>query len=200
MMRRNGVLAAIATIVMVIGVLCPLSAQAHPHVFATNQVVPIFDGEGLCGLRLTWHFDEMFGGMLLEDYDADGDRAFSAAEQAVLKSEAFDNLKNFHYFTLMTVAGEPVKVEDVESFECGVDAGEVYYSFVVPCRAAAGENVRVAVFDPEYYVDFYTPEDAAVHVDEGCPYAVAWKAGPNANLMFSTWLVTPTEVSLDITK
>lgn len=178
----------------------PTRGMAHPHVFATNIATFEFDAKGVKGIRLLWHFDEMFGSLLLEDYDADGDGAFSPAEQKVLKSEAFDNLKNFGYFSHLSIGGQPHKVTDVQDFTAGVDGAEVFYSFVIPCRVAPGTDISLAVFDPEYYVDFYTPEGAAVRLENADAYSVTSKVAPNADISFSTWLITPTEISLRFTR
>ncbi|NJB69119.1 ABC-type uncharacterized transport system substrate-binding protein [Desulfobaculum xiamenense] len=178
----------------------PATGAAHPHVFADNAVTFVFDGGELTGIRLVWHFDEMFGATLLEDYDANHDGAFDAAERRTLKSEAFDNLRNYGYFTYLTVGGTRKPVSQVADFGAGVDGDGMYYSFVVPCRVPAGTEVRLAVFDPEYYVDFYTPEDSAVSVEGASALSVRHAVAPNPNLTFSTWLVTPTEITLSFHK
>ena len=44
-------------------------AQAHPLIFIAQRVTVVFDEMGLAGIRVRWKFDDMFAGMIAEDFD-----------------------------------------------------------------------------------------------------------------------------------
>lgn len=140
-------------------VLAPLPcipASAHPHVFVDCNLAFVFDAQGLKGLQERWVLDEMFAAMILGEHDANGDGRIQPSEEKAIKAGAFDNLKNFDYFTLIEIDGKLVKPKTAKNFSASTQAGKLVYSFFIPCPAAATarpKTLRVAVRDPGYYAD-----------------------------------------------
>jgi ABC-type uncharacterized transport system substrate-binding protein len=131
--------------------------QAHPHVFIDNYVSFIFDENGLSGIKLRWMFDEMTSSSFLIDYDSDHNNILNPHEIAQLKAEAFDNLKEFHYMTEITINGENFPVQFITNFNASVSAGQLVYEFVIPCHLQASpssKELRLLVYDDEYFIDF----------------------------------------------
>jgi len=179
-------------------VLSPAAVLAHPHVFVAGKAVFVFDSKGLSGIRLKWFFDEMFGTQILEDYDTDRDGRFNPRELATLKNEAFSNLKNYNYFTHIKIDGQAFPVRAVKDFSAGVEGGELYYAFFVPCSVSAGTKPRTVVlmvFDPEYYVDFYLAGEVTVGVENADAYNTDFTVEQNPGAMFSIYMAVPTEVT-----
>ncbi|MDY7000508.1 MAG: DUF1007 family protein [Thermodesulfobacteriota bacterium] len=172
---------------------------AHPHVFVAGKAIFVFDSKGLSGIRLKWFFDEMFGVQILEDYDVDRDGRFNSKELAVLKDEAFSNLKNYNYFTHIKIDGQAFPVQFVRDFSAGVEGGDLYYTFFVPCHvsaASAPRTVVLMVFDPEYYVDFYLAGEVVVGTENADAYNTDFKVEQNPKAAFSIYMAVPTEITL----
>ncbi len=183
-----------------VAVLFPPPAAAHPHVFVDNTVTFVFDGKGLAGIRLFWLFDDMFGTQIREDFDTDSDGAFSPAEIAAVRQGAFDNLKNFDYFTFIQVDGQPFKVSRVQHFSAGFRSGQLYYEFFVPCPVPAGNashSLRLRVQDPEYYADIYTPEEAAPGLENAGEFKAETRVALNPHDIYSSFQVWCTDITLD---
>ena len=200
MIPRN-LLCIVTLVVAVLGApLLPSAASAHPHVFVDNTPTFVFDGKGLAGIRLFWLFDDMFGTQIREDFDTDGDGVFSAAEVAAVKKGAFDNLKNFDYFTFIDVDGKPFKVTRVQHFGAGFRSGQLYYEFFVPCPVAAKgarHSVRLRVQDPQYYADIYTPEEVAPSLEHAQAFKAEAHVALNPDDIYSPFQVWCTDITLD---
>ncbi len=175
----------------------PVAVAAHPHVFVENEICFVFDEKGLAGIELQWFFDEMFSAGIIMDYDSNGDGAFSAAEQAVIRCEAFDNLKNYDYFSQVSIDGKPFKVQFVRDFKAAIREGQLVYTFLIPCHVSAltsAKEVRIAVFDPEYYTQI---DSGAVRLKAAAKYLTTTKMIRNPDLAYYNRLIIPDEVILN---
>lgn len=130
---------------------------AHPHVWIDAVVTFEFTEAGeLEAVRQRWVFDDLFSSWVIEAHDADADGRFDPDELKSLQAGAFDNLKEYGYFTHLRVDGTPVPLERIVRFEAEVEDDRLVYTFALelPEPVAAGrEQVAVGVFDPEYYVE-----------------------------------------------
>ncbi|WP_461209325.1 DUF1007 family protein [Desulfocurvus sp. DL9XJH121] len=174
-------------------------ALAHPHVFVDNDVCFVFSDQGLSGVRVRWVFDDMFGTMILEDFDKDGDHDFSRAEIAAVKAGAFDNLKNFDYFTFVEVDGAVRRVSEVRDFRVGLIHARLFYEFFVPCEvpaAGGGHTVLLSVHDPEYYADVYTPEEAKPGLERAGAFDTQVRVRLNSDKLYSPFQVWTPEITL----
>lgn len=177
----------------------PSTAAAHPHVFVDNAVAFEFNADGLAGIRVNWLFDDMFGTMIREDFDADGDGTFSKAEVAAVKKGAFSNLKHFDYFTFILIDGTPYKVTRVEQFDTGFKSGQLFYEFFVPCPVPAkggAHTIRLRVHDPEYYADVYTPEESVPALKDAQGFNAKATVKLNPDETYSTFQVWSTDINL----
>ncbi|MGA2761924.1 MAG: DUF1007 family protein [Spirochaetia bacterium] len=150
-----------------------VSACAHPHVFINNKMTVLFDAGKLSGISFRWVFDDMFSEMILTDFKPNVDGGFSAKQTAAIKSGAFDNLENYHYFLVFFVGKKPLKKIRIEQFTPSVVEGsKLVYSFFVPLDlpvTAEEQSVRVTVYDDTYFVafDLMHADDVAVKGDDG---------------------------------
>jgi ABC-type uncharacterized transport system substrate-binding protein len=164
--RRAACLAAFGTV-------AALAAFAHPHVFINNRMTVTFDGGALKGMTFRWVFDDMFSEMILTDFKPKKDGSFSAGQTAHIKSAAFDNLENYHYFLMFYIDGKRLRKIRIEQFTPSViQGGKLVYSFFVPLDvpvAADEHTVRVTVYDDTYFVafDLMHADDVTVTGDKG---------------------------------
>jgi len=128
--------------------------SAHPHLFIESSLIIHFDEKGLAGIEETWVFDEMFSASVIDDQDKNQDGKFDEAETAVIKEEAFDNLKDFDYFTYIRINGEPFAPEYVKGFKPSIEKDKLVYNFYVPCHVSASvanKKIEVSIFDTSYF-------------------------------------------------
>lgn len=153
-------------------VLAGRPAEAHPHVFVTNQVTVLFDGGRITGLRLDWLFDDFFSSTLLEDFDADGDGSFDAAEAAALHDNAFVSLRDYGWFTHLYLDGEARPSPEPSGFQAVAEGALVRYRFDLLLPAPvdpAATLFEVAVYDQEYYVELLLDADRPVTLEAAPP-------------------------------
>jgi len=161
-----------ACLAVILATTAAASAFAHPHVFINNTMTIVFDGAMLKGMTFRWVFDDMFSEMILTDFKPDGEGKFSAKQTAGIKSGAFDNLENYHYFLVFYVDGKRLRKLRIEQFTPSViDGGKLVYSFFVPLEVPASadeHSVRVTVYDDTYFVafDLMHAEDVTVKGDD----------------------------------
>jgi len=152
-----------------VGVARP--AAAHPHIFIEEHVEVLFDQNGATGVRMTWSFDELYSSMLRSDYTGTKKGPITAKDVRSLHDKAFTNLASVHYFTTVTLDGQPVTLGTPTDFTASFNADDkAIYSFVIPLtlpKPAAKSLLEIAVFDPEYYVDFELASDDPVKATGG---------------------------------
>lgn len=159
--RRLALLPALAAL------LLAQPAAAHPHIFIEEHVEVLFDQNNVTGVRMTWSFDELYSSMLRSDYTDTKSGPITAKDVQKLHDKAFTNLTSVHYFTTMSLDGKPVTLGTPTDFTARFDADDkAVYSFVIPLtlpKAVAPKSLlEIAVFDPEYYVDFELASDDPV--------------------------------------
>ena len=152
----------VAPLIALLGLGTAQPAAAHPHIFIEEHVEVLFDQNNVTGVRMTWSFDELYSSMLRSDYTDTKQGPITAKDVKSLHEKAFNNLASVHYFTTMSLDGKPVTFGVPKDFTASFNADDkAIYSFVIPLtlpKAAANSLLEIAVFDPEYYVDFELAE------------------------------------------
>lgn len=189
----------VALIVLLALGLLPRSGAAHPHVWITNVVMFVFDAGKVVALRLEWTFDEFYGAMVAEEFDANRDRRFDAAEIATIRERAFSNLKSYNYFTVFRVDSRPVTFERAEDFSAAIVKGTVVYRFTLPLPAPVDprkQKVSVSVHDPTYYIEVLLDRFDPVRYegDKGLPCQFAIREDKENPIWFG--MVFPLHVAL----
>lgn len=151
-------------------------AAAHPHVWVSMQTSMVFNDQGLIsGVGVEWTFDDAYAQTALEGMDKNGDGVYGPEELEALTQENLDALKDYVYFTYMTVDGKPVANGPIK------DAGQVYsndkltlhftVSLATPVHPRK-QRFEVKIFDPEFYISFEyyadEPTDYAGTLPKGC--------------------------------
>jgi ABC-type uncharacterized transport system substrate-binding protein len=143
-----------ASLLLLAALACGSPAAAHPHVWIEHKMTILFGDQP--ELRMSWSFDEMYSSMLREDYVKSRGGTLTAEEVRTIEKKNFANLANYNYFITLSLNGKPVAVKTVKDFNVHFEGEKAVYEFTVPLPArAAGQNAfEVAVFDPEYFVEF----------------------------------------------
>jgi len=131
-------------------------AEAHPHVFIDNTVNFVFAAGKITGFRLTWVFDDVFSDELLNDFDANHDKQFDAAESKKIAATVWPNMKPFHYFTYVWIDKKDQGEILPSDFKASAAKGIVTFDFLVALPKPVDpktEALAVEVYDHEFYVE-----------------------------------------------
>lgn len=132
------------------------SVISHPHVFVDVELTVVFDDKGLIGFKQRWIFDEMFSSSILASFDKNSDNILDVHEIEAIKKGAFENLRNYEYFTHVLIDGRTFLIQYVTEFSAKVQGNRLIYTFFVPCHVTAVsqfKDIVVSLFDKTYYTD-----------------------------------------------
>lgn len=148
-------------------------AQAHPHVWIDARVTLHMKGGKVVAITQHWTFDAIFSGVVIDAFDKNKDKKLSSGEVKEVRKGAFQNLKNFNYFTTARIGRKELTIEKVSHFSAKIKKGKLAYTFtiVLPRPIDPREDKPAFLFlDKTYYV--------AVELMKTKPVSVAGKA-PN---------------------
>lgn len=137
-------------------IFLPYQISAHPHIFIDADITVVLDKKGLAGIKIQWLFDVMFSEMMLHDFDKNGDRQFNKTEQKIVKEEIFNNLKEYQYFTFITIDGKKFEVKFVKNFSTIIKNKKMMFEFFIPCHVKitkTSKEIKFAMYDKSYYTD-----------------------------------------------
>ena len=156
------------------------SAVAHPHVFVDYAVTLLSVGERLTGVRLTWTFDDLFSGFILQEFDQDRNGVLSASEAQRIEAKHLSEFKRVGYYTTINLNGNQVAVPDAREFRATAAKGLVTYEFTLPLAASLASTtaIEVSVDDPVYYIA-YIPVAVTPKTQTIGPYTVDCKVVPD---------------------
>jgi ABC-type uncharacterized transport system substrate-binding protein len=172
--------ARIAALVGMLTALASSPALAHPHVFVDYAVALVLVGDRVTGVRLTWTFDDLFSGFILQEFDQDRNGVLSAPEVQRIGAKHLSEFKRVGYYTTINLNGNPVTVPEAREFRVTVARGLVTYEFTVPLAAplASTTAIEVWVDDPVYYIA-YIPVAVTPKTQTTGPYTVDCKVVPD---------------------
>jgi len=136
--------------------LAALPVAAHPHVWIDNATTFVLRQGKIVAIRLEWTFDEIFGDGIIDQFDKNKDKKFDAKELAALEQGAFANLREFDYFTHLSVDDKELPTKSVTGFAARIVKGKLVYSFTVPVDPPVDplkRRVVLGVYDSTYFVD-----------------------------------------------
>ncbi len=140
-------------------------AGAHPHVWIDAVVTFAFKDGRIVAIRQEWTFDEVFGDAIIGQFDANKDKKFDAKELAALEQGAFANLREFDYFSHLSVDDKAVPTKAVTGFAARVDKGRLVYSFILPVEPGIDPlkgRVALGLYDQSYFVDVQVGDRSTV--------------------------------------
>jgi len=140
-------------------------AWAHPHVWIEAVVTFAFQEGRIVAIRQEWTFDEVFGDSIIGQFDLNKDKKFDAKELAALQLGAFANLREFDYFSHLSVDDKAVPTKTVTGFAARVEKGRLVYNFTLPVEPGVDPlkgRVALGVYDSSYFVDVQTGGRAGV--------------------------------------
>jgi ABC-type uncharacterized transport system substrate-binding protein len=158
----------------IVAVALPSGVAAHPHVLVDAKSEVVFDAKGrMTSVRQIWQFDPAFSAFAMQGLDANGDGELSDAELQPLAKVNVDSLKEYDFFTFLTVGDKELDfVQPTEYWlELHGDRLTLFYDLPLKKPVAVGPKTTLEVFDPEYFVAFTFVEKDPVILDgapKGC--------------------------------
>jgi len=159
--------------------LTPLPALAHPHVLIDSHIIFLFEKGKVVALQMGWKFDPAFSSSLVQDFDADKDGKLSAAEIATLEKEAFQDTRQYQYFTFAHIGEAPVSWPSASDFKLLVQKDALLYAFRLSFPQAVDprqQTLKVSTYEETFYIDIDIPNDSAVRLvgegSAGCKAAI----------------------------
>jgi ABC-type uncharacterized transport system substrate-binding protein len=170
----------IAALVGMLTALASSPALAHPHVFVDYAVTLVMVGDRVTGVRLTWTFDDLFSGFILQEFDQDRNGVLSAQEVQRIEAKHLAEFKRVGYYTSVNVNGNPITMPDAREFRATVAKSLVSYEFTLPVGVplASATAIEVWVDDPVYYIA-YIPVAVTPKAQTIGPYTVDCKVVPD---------------------
>jgi ABC-type uncharacterized transport system substrate-binding protein len=152
----------------------PVAAMAHPHVFVNAKTEILFDAQGrMTHVRHVWQFDPAFSAFATQGLDKNGDGKLSERELAPLAKVNVDSLKEYRFFTWLTVGKQQVKFKFPDKYFLRMYDGllTLFYQLPLARPTAPGPKMTLEVYDPEYFVAFTFVKDEPIvlyHAPAGC--------------------------------
>ena len=175
---RIGRAQSVALVVAIVGALAkPFPAWAHPHVFVDGHAEIVFDAEKrMSAVRNVWLFDEAYSAFASTGLDKNGDGKLSRQELAPLAKLNVDSLKDYAYFTDLSIGKTHLAFKLPTDYFLTADKGRLTLNFTLPLAkpAAVTSKTVLEIFDPEYFVAFTFPEHGAIKLADapaGCSAA-----------------------------
>jgi hypothetical protein len=131
----------------------PRHAPAHPHVWVDYDVSVGGTKAGITKLKFRWHFDEMFSSMIMGNFAI---KSITPRDVETLRTKAFANLRNYHYFIHAKLDSGVFEPEDITDFGAALKGKNLEYTFTVALPHAT-QNLEFSLYDTEFYVDIGPP-------------------------------------------
>jgi ABC-type uncharacterized transport system substrate-binding protein len=159
-------LSVLAIVALALALVPGTRAEAHPHVWVTMKSELVYAPDGsVTGVRHAWTFDEMFSTFATQGIDAKKKGAFTRDELKPLAEVNVTSLKEFDYFTYLTVNGESKKgaFKDPTDYWLEFKDSLLTLHFDLPLKAPVqAKKLDVEVYDDSYFVDFTFAEKEPV--------------------------------------
>jgi ABC-type uncharacterized transport system substrate-binding protein len=138
------------------------SASAHPHVWVTMKSTVIYGPDGAAiGVRHVWAFDDMYSAFATQGLEQKTKGEFTADELQPLAKVNVESLKEYDFFTFAKADSKKAEFVDPVDYHLEFNAKDTVLTlhFLLPFKTPVkAKQLRLEVFDPEYFVDFALAE------------------------------------------
>jgi ABC-type uncharacterized transport system substrate-binding protein len=155
------------------------AASAHPHVWVTMKSTVVYGADGAAiGVRHSWAFDDMYSAFATQGLEHKDRDNFTPEELQPLAKVNVESLKEYDFFTYAKADGKKAEFVDPVDYSLEFNAKDTVLTlhFLLPFKAPVkAKQLRLEVFDPEYFVDFALDEKdpvALAGAPAGCELAL----------------------------
>ena len=133
------------------------TAVPHPHLYIDMELALEIDDMGIEGISQRWILLRNFSSDIISEYDTDKNNYLDVEEQNNIYNKAFLGASEYYYFTYIDLDDTSYVSQSIENFSATIQGDRVVYSFFVPMRIYAIEEVKsldIITYDPTSYVSF----------------------------------------------
>jgi ABC-type uncharacterized transport system substrate-binding protein len=166
------VMVAFATLVTFLGLA--RVALAHPHVSVVSSATINIEQGAIRSISHVWTFDEFYSLTAVDGLPKNKAGGYGRAELAELAKVNIDGLKEFGYFTLVTLGSAELKIGDPKPSDYWLEYANDVLSlhFTVPLEKPVlidAKGFTVTVTDPSYFIAFDMAEKDPAKLNAGAP-------------------------------
>lgn len=169
-----GVLAVAVAVILSAMSIAVRQAAAHPHVWVNVETTVLYDKRDVIGFQHRWTFDDMYTAMAIQGLDKNQDGVFAREELAELAQVNMDGLKEFGFFTVARLKGQPVKLGSPKEYWLEHKDGVLALHFTLPLAepvSAQTDGFEFAVYDETFFIAFDLAKDNPIRLSDapaGC--------------------------------
>jgi len=156
------------------------AASAHPHVWVTMKSTVVYGPDGSAiGVRHAWAFDDMYSAFATQGLEQKTKGEFTSEELQPLAKVNVESLKEYDFFTFAKADSKEAEfVEPVDyHLEFNTKDTVLTLHFLLPFKTPVkARQLRLEVFDPEFFVDFALDEKDPVALS-GAPAGCKLEVG-----------------------
>lgn len=151
----------ITRIALVLALIAPQSAAAHPHVFIDTTIEVIVNDKGAArGVRITWLYDPLTTLMMLEGQglDLDFDGKLTVEETAQLQGFDMNWAPGFAGDTYALMGGAPMPLgapTEISADYIGERLSSTHARYFPEPVAVSSNPLIIQSYDPEYYTAYF---------------------------------------------
>lgn len=163
-----------AAVFLVLLLLPPTIAGAHPHVWVTVETeVDFGPNKEIVGFKHKWTFDEFYSEFAIQGLDTNGDGVYSEEELRPLAQTNVEALKEFEYFTFAFVGKTKIALKEPVDYRIEYKDKLLTLYFTLPLQTPVEpgkvKDFNFAVYDPGMYVAMTFAKKAPVRLVSAKP-------------------------------
>ena len=142
--------------IVLIILLTPLIAFAHPHVYADIDLHIQTKNNQIQGINIAWKYDDMTSQILLMDYDTNKDGKFDKKESLFFKNQVFDTLKPYEYYTHIKIDNQKFPIDNrFKNFFLTFENNQFIVHYSIDLHDIPQKStIDLGFWDKEFYSSF----------------------------------------------
>lgn len=157
----------ISALALLLSLLLPASASAHPHARFTYQLEPVVAADAITGLRVRWQLDAISSLMVLRGIDFNRNGVPDPDELAAFARQNDALVAAVGYFLSLGDTEQALTFSVTQGLRALVQDQRVHLEFEVALPAPRQGPLAVRLFDPTWYVAL-NPDDPPVPPGHPC--------------------------------
>lgn len=119
---------------------------SHPHIFITPAVTVQQSGDTITGFYMVWTWNRMWSYRILQHCDLNEDGIFSPEETELIYRDYFMDMKDFDFFTKISINDEKVKIEEALNFRASSTKEQIVnFIFYLPVQFPIQDSAEINI-------------------------------------------------------